>query len=73
MSKLDEIESALQELSRDEKWQLADRLWDILDEEWDREIEEDAAAGRLNESVRQVERDISRGWTKPLDEIIGDA
>ena len=37
---------------------------------WDKEIEADAAAGRLDHIVQEVEADIAAGRVKPLDEFI---
>jgi len=46
------------------------RFHDALWAEWDKQIEADAAAGRLNHLVEEVEADIAAGRVKPLDEII---
>ena len=54
MSTVLEIESAIEQLPSKEKWNLIHRLHDSLWQDWDKQIEADAAAGRV----------------KPLDEIV---
>jgi hypothetical protein len=70
MSTVLEIESAIEQLPPKEKWNLIHRLHDALWQDWDKQIEADAAAGRLDHLVREVEADIAAGRVKPLDEII---
>ncbi len=70
MSSVKEIEWAIEQLPPREKWGLLHRLHDGLWDSWDKEIEADAAAGRLDHLVQEVEADIAAGWVKPLDEII---
>lgn len=70
MSTVIEIESAIEQLPTSEKWQLIHRLHDALWEEWDKQIEADAAAGRLDHLVAEAQADIAAGRVKPLDEII---
>ncbi|HXR03532.1 MAG TPA: hypothetical protein VN836_02355 [Verrucomicrobiae bacterium] len=70
MSTVQEIESAIQRLPPRERWNLLHRFHDALWAEWDKQIEADAAAGRLNHLVEEVEADIAAGRVKPLDEII---
>jgi hypothetical protein len=70
MSTVNEIELAIQQLPPKEKWNLLHRFHDTLWNEWDRQIETDAAAGRLDHLVQEVEADIAAGRVKPLDEII---
>jgi hypothetical protein len=70
MSTVKEIESAIRQLSAEEKWNLLHRFHDALWNEWDRQIEADAAAGRLDHLVQEVEADIAAGRVRPLDEII---
>ena len=70
MSTVKEIESAIQQLPPGEKWDLLHRFHDTLWAEWDKQIEADAAAGRLDHLVQEVEADIAAGRVNPLDEII---
>jgi len=41
-------------------------------EAWDRQIEEDAKAGRLDFLLEELENDIAAARTKPLDEVCGE-
>jgi hypothetical protein len=70
VSTVKEIESAIEQLPPEEKWKLLHRFHDALWSEWDKQIEVDAAAGRLDHLVQEVEADIAAGRVKPLDEII---
>ena len=70
MSTVVEIESAIKQLPPGDKWNLIHRLHDALWQDWDKQIEADAAAGRLDYLVQEVEADIAAGRVKPLDEII---
>ena len=73
MSTVREIESAIEQLPPNEKWDLLHRFHDSLWIQWDKQIEADAASGRLDHLVQEVEADISSGRVKPLDEIIDNA
>lgn len=72
MTRIEEAESVLRGLSRNDKWTVFSRLWQDLEAEWDRQIEEDAAAGRLDELIEEIEDDIKKGKTRSLDEVVGD-
>ncbi len=70
MSTVLEIRSAIEQLPTSEKWNLIHHLHEALWQEWDKQIEADAAAGRLDHLIQEVEADIAAGQVKPLDEII---
>lgn len=38
-------------------------------DEWDKQIEEDAKAGRLDEIVREAREDYEKGRTRPLSQL----
>jgi hypothetical protein len=66
MTKVEALQEEIEKLDHDEfaklyAW-IRERDW----EEWDREIEEDAAAGRLDEIVKQAREEHRRGETKKL-------
>jgi hypothetical protein len=63
MSTVLEIESAIEQLPPREKWNLIHRLNDALWQDWDKQIESDAAAGRLDHLVQEVEADIAAELT----------
>ena len=67
MSTVDEIEAAISNLPPQEFARVRDWLLEQDSRLWDKQIEEDAAAGRLKPLVEEIERDIQAGRTKPLD------
>ena len=48
MSTVAEIVAAIGRLSREQFWELTDRLIARRNEEWDRQMDEDARTGRLD-------------------------
>jgi hypothetical protein len=59
MSTVAEIESAIKQLSPDEIAELRAWLWDY-------QIEQDAAAGKLNSLMQEALSEHAAGRTKPL-------
>ncbi len=72
MSTLQEIESAIEQLPPNQRWDLFHRLQDRLWEDWDRQIEADHAAGRLDGLISEVKSDIAAEKVKSLNEVISD-
>lgn len=70
MSTLQEIESAIHQLSSSQRWDLLHRLQDQLWDEWDHQIESDHEAGHLAAIITEVRSDISSGNLKSLSEVI---
>jgi len=70
MSTVDEIEAAIGQLPPQDFARLRDWLLEQDNLRWDKQIEEDAAAGRLDHIIEKIDSDIAKGRTKPLDEII---
>ena len=70
MSTVTEIEEALKNLPVKKAREVASWLQDYLDAQWDRQIEQDAAAGKLDKVAEQAQAHYRAGRTKPLDEII---
>lgn len=66
MSK-DEIEAAIKKMTPQEFASLRDWVLQQDNLLWDKQIEEDAATGRLDPLVAEIERDIKASRTKPLD------
>jgi hypothetical protein len=66
MSRVEEIERAIEELSPDEFRQVAQRVHDIEAERWDKELDRDAAAGKLDflrqEAQADRENDLLKDW-----------
>lgn len=73
MSTVQEIEAAIEKLPAAELLALVDRLRERHADLWDRQIEDDARAGRLDFLVHETQSDLQQGKTKPLDEVLGDS
>jgi hypothetical protein len=56
---LAEIKMAIEQLSFEERAQLAAWLHGWKDDEWDEEMKRDIAEGRLDDVLREVEHDIA--------------
>jgi hypothetical protein len=69
MSRVDEIERAIQELSREEFAQIADRVHALEAERWDDEMDRDSSSGKLDfliaEAHDEEEKGRLRDWPKP--------
>ncbi len=69
MSTVQEIETAIANLPREDFWKLTDRLIALRNEAWDRQIDEDAAAGRLDFLFEEAESERKTGalreWPSP--------
>lgn len=68
MSRVEEIERAIEELSPDEFRQIAQRVHAIEAERWDKELDSDAAAGRLDflreEAQADQKNDLLKNWPR---------
>jgi len=69
MSTVAEIEAAINQLHPEDFAQLRDWLLERDNLLWDKQIEEDAAAGRLDHLVKEVESDIAAGRVKLLNDV----
>ena len=70
MSTVDEIEAAISNLPPQDFARVRDWLLERDSERWDKQIAEDAAAGKLDFLIQEFEADIAAGRTKPLNEVI---
>ena len=70
MSTVQEIETAIQKLTPQEIKAVADWLQEYREELWDKQIDADAAAGKLDRFADKALEDHRAGRVKPLDEII---
>lgn len=61
-----ELEESVAHLSRDELSAFAKWFEEYLADEWDRQIEEDARAGRLEAAMRKADEDFEAGRCTPL-------
>lgn len=66
MTKLEKIEQDIAALDPTDVRKLAAWLADFQADLWDRQIEEDAKAGRLDKLAEQALADHRAGRTKPL-------
>ena len=69
MSRVEEIERAIQELSPDEFARIAQHVYAIEQERWDAELDRDASAGKLDFLIAEAREDRKQGrlrdWPKP--------
>jgi len=70
MSTVDQIEAAINQLPPHDFARVRDWLLERDNQLWDKQMEEDAAAGRLDHLVQEIEGDIAAGRVKPLNEVI---
>jgi len=66
MSTVKEIESAISKLPAAEVHQVADWLQEYREELWDRQIEADAAAGKLDGLIHKAKTDYRAGRATPF-------
>jgi hypothetical protein len=66
MTKLEKIETAIEELSPEELQELASWFAEYHADVWDRQIEVDAASGRLDTLAEQALAHHRAGRTTPL-------
>lgn len=66
MLRIEKIESAIEELSREELGRFREWFADFEARAWDRETEEDAVAGRLDDLAEEALRDHRLGDTTEL-------
>lgn len=70
MHTLQEIEAAIDELPRNEAYELCAKLEKKLSDNWDRQIESDVRAGRLDNIAREALAEYHAGFATnfPPDE-----
>ena len=70
MSRVQEIETAIQKLKPQEIREVADWLQELREELWDKEIDADAKAGRLDKLMEEAKQAYLAGRCEPLNEIL---
>jgi len=70
MSTIAEVENALRQMPVKDVWQVAGWLQHYLDEQWNKQIDEDIAAGRLDQLAEKALQHYGAERVKPADEII---
>lgn len=63
---LAEIKTAIEQLSFEERAELAAWLHGWKDDEWDEQMKRDIASGKLDDVLREVEEDIKAGRVREL-------
>ena len=61
MSTVEEIQTAVQQLTIEERDQLRDWFRAFEDDDWDREIAADVAAGKLDKLAEEAVKDLREG------------
>lgn len=61
-----EIETAITQLSSEEFWKLSDWILEQRNRDWDRQIEDDFNSGRLDALLDQADAEYEQGLTKPV-------
>jgi hypothetical protein len=63
---VDELESAVSRLSRDDVARFSDWFESFIADQWDRQIEADIAGGRLDAAGKKADEDFEAGRCTPL-------
>ncbi|HYJ04619.1 MAG TPA: hypothetical protein VEX43_05765 [Chthoniobacterales bacterium] len=63
---LAELKTAIEQLSFEERAELAAWLHGWEDDEWDEQIKRDVAAGKFDRILREVDEDISAGRLREM-------
>jgi hypothetical protein len=66
MSTVEQIEEAIQKLSRTEFFRLNEWIRDRFDDEWDKQFEEDSLSGRLDRAAEQAIAEHLAGKSMPF-------
>ncbi len=66
MTKLEQIETEIKKLSPEEFSRLRDWLLELDAEEWDRQIERDAASGKLDKLFKKSIADHQAGKSRAI-------
>jgi len=63
---VDKIKTAIEQLSFEERAELAAWLHGWKDDEWDEQMKRDVAAGKLDHILREVDEDIREGKLREM-------
>jgi hypothetical protein len=63
---LADIKTAIQQLSIEERAELAAWLHGWKDDEWDEQMKRDIVSGKLDDVLREIEEDIKSGRTREM-------
>ena len=68
MSKVEEIKRAIEQLPKEDFWNLSGWVIQRHESEWDGQIEGDIRAGKLDKFAEEALREQSEGKTRPFPE-----
>ena len=66
MSRVEDIEAAIEKLSREQFFRLLAWVKDRFEDEWDRQSEDDVKAGRLEGLAKEALAEYHAGRTRPF-------
>ena len=66
MTTIQEIETAINKLPRNQLYELVERIRARFGDEWDRQIEEDVRDGKLEHMAREARAEYHAGRTTPI-------
>jgi len=72
MSTVEEIRTAIERLSLEERAQIIAELCGWTDDDWDRQMKADAAADKFNALNREADAAYAAGQTHPLNDILNE-
>ncbi len=67
MSTVTEIREAISKLNAEERAELVAALLSVEDDDWDRQMQDDAHAGKFTDANRQARADLAKGNCPPLE------
>jgi hypothetical protein len=70
MSTVEEIRTAIDRLSLEERAQIIAELCGWTDDDWDRQMKADAAGGKFDALNREADAAYVAGQTRPLNDIL---
>jgi hypothetical protein len=70
MSTVEEIRTAIERLSLEERAQIIAELCGWTDDDWDRQMKADSAAGKFTSLNREADAAHAAGQTHPLNDIL---
>jgi hypothetical protein len=73
MTTLEEIESAISKLPKEDFAKLSAWIAEQNESEWDRQFEEEVKSGKLDAAWTKALKEIGDGEARPLDELCNDA
>ncbi len=67
-----EVQSAIEQLPKEEVRDLSKWLQEYLEDDWDRQIEADFESGKLDRLIAKAESDIANNNMRDLDEVLNN-